>query len=327
MPQIAILVYDTCYASVAAGIADVLQVANSHLRKQDYPEEKMYKWTFVSLSGGAIGADNGMYWTTQKLHHTDRFDIVFIPSLHYTGRKQLDRFLAEQTPTHTWLVSQWQQGAWLAANCTGTFLLAATGLLDQRIATTTWWLEQQFRQRYPLVVLQMHPMVTETDRLICGGAYASFLVQAVRILERFSGPQIASESARSMLIDLNQTAQTPLLPLTTDIRHSDIVVRRAQQWLQEHMGEPISIAKLAAQLCVSNRTLIRRFNFTIKLTPLAYLQNLRIDAARTLLESADVGSEQLAQRVGYSNVSSFVRLFRQRVGVTPTVYRSRFQSR
>ena len=327
MPQIAILVYDTCYASVVAGIADVLQVANSHLRKQDCPEEKMYKWTFVSLSGGAVGASNGMQWTTRKLHHADRFDIVFIPSLHYTGRKQFERILAQQTPTHAWLISQWERGAWLAPNCTGTFLLAATGLLDQRIATTTWWLEQQFRERYPAVILQMHPMVTEADRIICGGAYASFLVQAVRILERFSGPDIAAESARSMLIDLNQTAQTPLLPLTTDISHSDIVVRRAQQWLQEHLEEPVSMARLAAQLCVSNRTLIRRFNLTLKLTPLAYLQNLRIDAARTLLENADVGGEQLAQRVGYGNVSSFVRLFRQRVGVTPAVYRSRFRSR
>jgi len=327
MPQIAILVYDNCYASVAAGIADILHVANAHLRKQDFSEEKMYRWTFVSRSGGSVDAGSGMHWTTGKLRHTDRFDVVFIPSLHYTGRKQLDQFLAEQAPIHRWLVAQWKQGAWLAANCTGTFLLAATGLLDGRIATTTWWLEQQFRQRYPEVLLQMQPMITEENRLVCGGAYASFLVQAVRILERFSGTGIASASARSMLIDLSQTAQTPLLALTTDLRHDDALVTRAQQWLQEHMAQTVSMSGLAGHLGISNRTLIRRFHGAIRLTPLAYLQNLRIDAARSLLENAEVGGEQLAHRVGYSDVSSFVRLFRQRTGVTPAVYRARFRSR
>jgi len=84
---------------------------------------------------------------------------------------------------------------------------------------------------------------------------------------------------------------------------------------------------LAGHLGISNRTLIRRFHGAIRLTPLAYLQNLRIDAARSLLENAEVGGEQLAHRVGYSDVSSFVRLFRQRTGVTPAVYRARFRSR
>ena len=129
------------------------------------------------------------------------------------GRDALDRLLAEQVAACAWLRAQWQAGTVLAANCTGTFLLARTGLLDGREATTTWWLEKQFRVRYPAVELNLQDVLTEADRLLCAGASASYLLQAIRVIELCCGPVVASRCAKSMLIDVSQTTQMAVLPL------------------------------------------------------------------------------------------------------------------
>jgi transcriptional regulator GlxA family with amidase domain len=228
-------------------------------------------------------------------------------------------------PTCPWLIEQWQAGALLSANCTGTFVLARTGLLDGRIATTTWWLEQQFRARYPSVKLEMRSVVTEADRLMCGGASASYLLQAVRVVERFCGTAIASQTAKTMLIDVSQTSQTPYLPLLPEATHSDELVSRAQAWFTEHLAEPLRLADLAKSLAVSERTLIRRFNTVFREPPLSYLQKLRIDSASAMLETGSLSIERISNCVGYSDTSSFSRLFRERIGLSPGQYRTRFQ--
>ena len=168
------------------------------------------------------------------------------------------------------------------------------------------------------------PLVTEVDRLICGGAHASFLLQTVRVIERFCGPAIARQCARSMLIDVTQTTQTPLVPLLTEKTHNDVLVHRAQQWMQQHMAEPLRMSELADRLAVSERTLIRRFRAVLGAPPLNHLQLLRIDTARALLEAGALSIEQIAGYVGYGDTSSFSRLFRERVGFTPGAYRAKF---
>ncbi|MBL1307917.1 MAG: helix-turn-helix domain-containing protein [Pseudomonas sp.] len=325
MPIVAILGFDDSYASVIGGFADMLQVANAHMSKQGMPSAGLFEWHFLSQNGLPVRTSNGLELAMRSLPQDQYYDLVFIPSLHYRGWHPFRQFLENQTDVRDWLVKQWLHGAWLCANCTGTFLLAETGLLNNKVATTTWWLEEHFRERFPEVDLQIRPAVTESDRLVCGGAHATFLLQAIHVLNKFAGKAIAMQCARSMLIDLTQTIQTPLQPLIADRTHNDPLVQRAQKWLQDHLAEQVRMTDLAQRLAVSERTLIRRFNTVLKQSPLTYLQNLRIDTARALLEAGDLSTERIAQYVGYSDISSFSRLFRERVGFTPGAYRARFQ--
>lgn len=325
MPRAAILTFDECYASSVGGFADILQVANSHLRRQQGTAAAQFEWRFVSSSGNPIVASNGLQLQTHKLEPRERYDLVFIPSLHYGGQRQFEQILDRLADTSDWLVAQWRAGAWIAANCTGTFILAQTGLLDGRTVTTTWWLVRQFRAKYPKVDLQIRSVITESDRLVCAGASASYLLQAIRIIERFSGPAIASQTAKSLLIDVTQTSQVPYLPLLAERAHSDSLVERAQHWLQSNMTKELRISELADALAISDRTLIRRFKAALDQTPLAYLQDLRLEAARALLETGDLSVEAIGGQVGYNDTSSFSRLFRQRIGMSPGAYRSRFQ--
>jgi transcriptional regulator GlxA family with amidase domain len=326
MTRAAILVLDGCYASSAGGFADILQVANAHLKKQQGSTARCFEWKFVSMDGEPAKASNGLTLHAVKPGAREKFDLVFVPSLHYGGHREFARLLQAQSEATRWLQAQWSRGALLAANCTGTFILAQTGLLDGRVATTTWWLEAQFRTRFPHVDLQLRPVITNVDRLMCAGASASYLLEAVHVVEHFSGPVIASQCAKSMLIDVSQTTQTPYLPLLVDRQHADALVQRAQHWLQNNMAKQFRLSQLADQLVVSERTLIRRFSAALGQSPLTYLQHLRIDTARALLESGSLGVESIAAHVGYADASSFSRLFTQRVGLSPAKYRSRFIS-
>lgn len=324
MPTAAILCFDGCYASVVGGFADLMQVANAHLKTSGNGDAR-YTWEFLSPSGEVVNASNGLRLETKAFPTRKQYDVVFIPSFHYTGRAALTKLLSDSQPVGEWLGRQWRHGAYLAANCTGTFILASCGLLDHKKATTTWWLEQQFRERFPRVQLEMHPLVTEEDRLICAGAHAAFLTQTVRVLTHLSGSAIATQCARSMLIDVTQSTQTPLLPLMTEKAHNDALVHQAQAWLHKYMASEAQMLKLAQHLRVTQRTLTRRFQAAVGVTPLAYLQNLRIDSARALLETGTLSVEQICAYVGYADTSSFTRLFRERIGTTPGLYRDRYK--
>jgi transcriptional regulator GlxA family with amidase domain len=279
----------------------------------------------VSSEGGPVIASNGLRIETQPCACRRRFDVIAIPAIHYPGFKAFARFLDGQKKTYDWLRSQWRAGAWIGANCTGTFMLAQSGLLDGRRATTTWWLNQQFLARYPKVNLQFRSALTESDRLMCAGATATYLLQATRIVEQFMGSTIASQCAKSMLIDVSHTGHIPYLPLLTETNHADSVIERAQQWLHANMTQEIRMTDLARAMALSDRTLARRFAAAIGQTPLEYLQAVRLQAARALLEAGDMTVQSVAAQVGYSDASSFSRLFRQSVGLSPGSYRRRFQ--
>jgi len=325
MPRAAILAYDDCYASSLGGFADILQIANAHLRRQRGDGNAQFEWRFVSPKGEPVMASNGLQLNTEPIRPREKFDLVFIPSAHYASGKAFDQLLARQSAACDWLVSQWNAGAYLAANCTGTFILAKTGLLDERPATTTWWLADQFRSRFPRVDLQLEPVVTEADRLICAGASASYLLQTIHVIERFAGAVIAAQCAKTMLIDVSQTKQLPYLPLLADKEHADSLVHRAQHWLQKNMTKDVKMSEMAQELGVSERTIIRRFHAALDQPPLRYLQSLRIEAARGLLEAGDLSLERITAQVGYSDTSSFCRLFKDKVGLSPGAYRDRFR--
>jgi transcriptional regulator GlxA family with amidase domain len=198
-------------------------------------------------------------------------------------------------------------------------------LLTGRPATTTWWLDRLFRARYPKVDLNFRSVLTEADRLLCAGATATHMLQAIRIISEFHGPTVAAQCARTMLIDVSQTGNLPYLPLLTETTHNDTLVTRAQAWLDANMSREITIGALARAMSISERSLARRFRAAIGKAPLVYLQSARLNAARALLETGDASVQSIAHRVGYADASSFSRLFSRHFGLSPGAYRSRFQ--
>jgi transcriptional regulator GlxA family with amidase domain len=202
-------------------------------------------------------------------------------------------------------------------------LLARTGLLDSRRATTSWWLERTFRATFPRVQLHADELVTQDRRLWCGGAYTAYLNLGLRLVEELASPAVARACARIMLIDANRAFQTPYTVLQTHVGHSDDLVWRAQTWMQARLKNGFSTRAVAEALQVTERTLIRHFKQTLGEPPGRYLQRLRVEAARWLLEATDLSLEQIIERVGYADVSSFRRLFERETRLSPREYRHR----
>ncbi len=327
MFNVGILLYEGCYLSSLSGPIDAFQIANAHIRNQQGQNAEHFCWKTVGLDLTPVKTSSGIVITPDSsISHTDTFDLIYIPAFCYEGMDSVRQLAKQLTPALNWLTTAWQNGTKIGSNCTGTFILAESGLLDGREATTTWWLEKQFRKHYPKVKLTAKSILTQQDNILCAGAMTAFQNMAVHLIEQHFSHELAVQCAKAMLIDISQTAQSPYQDLLIGEISSDAVVAKAQYWLQTHLQRNIDLAELAKSMGLSQRTLIRRFKTELDQTPSTYLQNIRVEAAKRLLENTVMPLPEVIEQIGYSDVSSFSKLFKQRTGLTPAGYRKRFAS-
>lgn len=327
MPSIAIAVHEGCRLSSFTNILDMLDIANLQWQKRYDTADALFRWQLVSKDGRPIRtATNVRIAVDSNFQDAETADIVLAAASPYSNKQDFPDFLAKQRPLVNWLKRHAESGKTVIASCTASFLLAETGLLDNKTATTTWWLADLFKKRYPSIELDIEQLIVNADNLITGGAGNTDSLLALRLIEKYMGQQISSLTSKLMLVDSNHIEQTPYLTLQQQLNHNDSLVADAQTWLQIHMKEPGALEKLAEHLGVSSRTLIRRFKQVMSVTPNRYLQNLRIDTAKRLLETSGGSIESIMLQVGYNDLSSFSRLFQKKTGLTPRAYRGRFQT-
>lgn len=327
MPSIAIAVHDGCRLSSFSNILDMLDIANLQWKKRYDTADTLFRWQLVSRDGRPIRTATQVRIAVDSTYHdAEAADIVLVAASPYSNKQDFPDFLSKQRPLIQWLKHQAEHDKLIISSCTATFLLAETGLLDGRPATTTWWLSELFQKRYPKIKLDIEQLIVKSGNLVTGGAGNTDSLMALRLIEKYMGQQIASLTSKLMLVDSNHVEQTPYLTLQQQLNHNDSLVADAQTWLQIHMKEAGALDKLADHLSVSSRTLIRRFKQVMSITPNRYLQNLRIDTAKRLLETSGGTIESIMLQVGYNDLSSFSRLFQKKTGLTPRAYRGRFQS-
>lgn len=329
MCTVGILLYDGCYASSFTGLIDSFQIANAIIDKVS-PGTSKISWLTLSENSKTVATHTGLnLQADHTLNDAPAIDILYVPACFYSGYytkgKMFYQWLEKQSNVCDWLTRQYESGVIIAANCTGTFLLAETGLLNWKQATTTWWLEKEFRQRYPSVNLDIKDMITSDERIICAGALSSYFNLAIKFIEQYSDPKIANLCAKMMLVDVGQASQEPYQSMFAIPEVKDELVSKALYELQINFQQNIDLHQLASKYGVSHRTLIRRFKAELDSAPLEYLQNVRLESAKTLLESSSLSLTHIVEQVGYSDVSSFSRLFKKRLGLTPVMYRNRFK--
>ena len=327
MHTVAILAFDECHTAAIASLMDLLTIANMHAARQQ--AGRLFGWRTVSPDGRAVRAMGGIELPVDgDLRSVPDPAVIFIPGIRYTDDGRLLQQVGRLwLACHHWIETGYRQGATVAAACSGTFLLARTGLLDNRKATTSWWLRRTFETTFPQVRLQSDQLVTQDRRLWCAGAYTAYLNLGLRLVEELATPRVALACAKIMLIDANRASQSPYATLQTHVGHSDDLVWRAQTWMQARLMEGFKIQAAADVLRVSERTLARRFRRAMGQTPSRYLQDLRVETAKRLLETTNLSLEQIVERVGYVDLSSFRRLFERETTLTPREYRNRFAVR
>ncbi|EEA01052.1 transcriptional regulator, AraC family [Burkholderia sp. H160] len=240
-------------------------------------------------------------------------DWVVVPALS-TGRPDLLVPALERPDVRdagAQMLAWHEQGALIAASCIGTFLVAETGLLDHREATTTWWLGPLFRQRYPTVLLNESRMLVPSDVGVTAGAAMGHLDLALWLIRRAS-PELAALVSRYLLADL-RTSQAPYI-IPNHLAQADPLIQRFERWARDHLKEGFSLQHAAAALATSARTLQRRCQDVLGKSPLAYFQDLRVEYAKSLLHGSGLGIDAIAAEVGYVDGATLRTLLRQRLG-------------
>ena len=219
------------------------------------------------------------------------------------------------------LVEQAAAGTRICSVGTGSYLLAEAGLLDGRPATTHWNYFEQFARRYPRVELKSRHLITQSDNIYCVGSVNSIADLMVHIVEEWYGSRIARAAENQFSPEIRNSFQAAAYQNEADSSHHDENVAQAQQWLQANLSSPVSIAELAEEMQLNPRTLNRRFKRATGMTPLSYLQSLRIAGAKDLLRHSNLPVGDIAWQLGVHDISYFSQFFRRHSGVTPLKYR------
>jgi transcriptional regulator GlxA family with amidase domain len=239
-------------------------------------------------------------------------ELVVVPALGAKSPDALDVALAKpEAIDAAALLRSWRtDGARVAAACTATFLLASTGLLDGKAATTTWWLAPAFRERFPQVELDEGRMIVDARGVVTAGAALAHLDLALWIIRRAS-PTLARTVARHLTWDQRASQGAYVMP--DHVAHADPLVARFEAWARKHLAE-FTLAAAARAVGASERTLERKVSAVLGKSPLAFVRDLRVEHARHLLESTNRGIDDIATRVGYSDGVTLRKLLRDKTG-------------
>lgn len=251
-------------------------------------------------------------------------DIVIIPEVTLGPWQPLPPSAAE---SFDWIRSAYAGGALVASLCSGSMLLSATGLLDGYEATSHWGYCDAIQSRHPTIRVRKERILVsagEGHRLITTGGFSSWHDLLLYLIGRVVGADEARRIAKLFLLDWHSEGQLPFAALTVGRRHEDKLVTAAQVWAADNYADPNPVAAMAARSGLTERSFLRRFRNATGQSPLEYIQTMRIEEAKQLLETSDMPLDEIAVQIGYTEPSAFRHLFRKLVGVTPSAYRRRY---
>jgi len=291
------------------------------------PTARLISPKIASPIGHAFECGNGIP-VRPKLNIKDHpeADIVILPELWLAPDEDLKGRYPELME---WIRQRYRGGSSIYSACSGAVMLAETGLLDGRKATSHWGYQNLFRVSYPEVSFEPEPNLCFADpsgRIVTAGGTSSWHDLAIHIISKHCSPGEALRIAKVYLLKWHDEGQLPYETLVRHVPHADAMVRRCEEWLSEHFRETDAVSGAVKHAGAAERTLKRRFRAATGTTLMDYAQNLRIEEAKRLLESSEISFDTIASNVGYENPSFFRRLFKRRTGLTPSNYRRMFQS-
>ncbi|MBN1473877.1 MAG: helix-turn-helix domain-containing protein [Syntrophaceae bacterium] len=323
MKKISILAIHNTIATSVAGPMDVFFQAGqlwNHIN--GVPLEPHFDVEIVSTNGAPVKCLNNIYIKPHRaMDEVDKTDLILIPSI-----TDIEKTINHSTEILSWLADRHRQGTNIASVCTGAFLLAETGLLDGKTATTHWGFVDLFRQRYPRVLLKPERLITDEDTLYCAGALSAGIDLSFYLVEKFCGHEIAIQCSKALLHDMGRHTQAPYSVFSFQKKHADEAIRQAQQWLENNYTRQIDMNDVAKIHGMSRRTFERRFKKATGDTPLLYLQRTRVEAAKRVMETQRGTFEELSYLLGYENSSHFREIFKRHTGLLPTEYQHKFHA-
>jgi transcriptional regulator GlxA family with amidase domain len=309
--RITILTMQGAFDLGLAAVLDTLETANELAGSMDLPPPPLE----VTLAGlqRRVRTARGFLVPARAAAGAPRPDAVVVPALGEKMPASLVERLSQRDIVKAGdLLREWSQdGAWIGAACTSTFVLADSTLLDGHGATTSWWLAPLFRQRYARVGLDESRMLVASGGFVTAGAALAHVDLALGLIRRHS-PGLAALTARYLLVEPRTSQAAFVIP--DHLAHSDPLVERFELWARQHIKHGFSLADAARSVGTSERTLDRRLRAVLGKSPLSYFQDLRVERAVHLLQTSKVSVERIAAEIGYSDGVTLRTLLRRRLG-------------
>ena len=274
--------------------------------------------TFRSFAGAPV-------MPHAALSEVDRADVVVITDLAIDPREDHRGRWPEVV---SWLHGLHDRGTMICSVCSGSVLLADAGLLDGRPATTHWAYIDHFHRFFPAVDLQPNRILLPAGpdgRIVTTGGMAAWEDLALYLIARYHGEAAAVQTARLFLFGDRSEGQLLYAARLIPKRIDDAAIAAAQAWVAEHYAAPNCLTRMIAVTGLPERTFKRRFRRATGLTPREYIQTLRIEEAKQMLETGEEAIDTIVEAVGYDDPASFRRLFKRLAGVTPGRYRQRYR--
>lgn len=299
-----------------AAILDVFDTVNRFFRNAGEPD--VFKISLITTSD-----DQSIEgYASESICSSTPKKLILIPAFNTENMQQA---IAENQDYLPWIVNQYQNGAEVATFCTGAFLLAATGLLNGKIATTHVDSCNGFASAFPAVKLKSDKTLTEDGRLYTSGGATSTFHLLLHLVQKYCGKDMSVRIAKFFAIDMDRDNQSYFSTFQPVRNHTDELVASAQQKIESNYSEAGTIEEIIKDLPASRRNIVRRFKHVIGITPIEYLQQTRIEAAKKLLEQTDKQMSEVIYYSGYNDPKAFRKIFRKSVGMTPSEYREKFQ--
>lgn len=324
MKHLSILVLDsqTNLSTVACvvGAFEFFSEANQFWNQQG--KEPIFKVDLVGVSKSeSLSGQWVSVHPSATLLEVPQTDLIIIPS---SLVRNYEMASAGNQSLIRWVEGQYRLGAEVASMCTGTFFLASTGLLSNRQCSTHWAASEHFRNQFPEVDLQTDKLITDEMGIYTNGGAYSFLHLILYLIEKHYDRPTAVYCAKVFQIDLDRNLQAGFSIFQGHKQHSDEAVQQAQAYIEQEYPSKISFESLSSSLHIGRRNFDRRFIKATGITPLDYLQRVRIEAAKKTLESTRKTVNEVMYEVGYNDTKAFREVFVRVTGMSPLEYKAKY---
>jgi transcriptional regulator GlxA family with amidase domain len=322
MLQIGILLIKHYKLLSLAAITDVLDTVNKTYQQRQLATPFRISLVYTDESQPLTNAFPN--YASEHLSTGSRFNLVLVPSF---TTDNLAQSVAENAAFFPWLQEQYKNGAEVASFCTGAFLLAATGLLNGKIATTHVDSCRAFSVAFPSVNLLPDKTVTHDAGIYTSGGATSTFNLLLHLIEVHLGIETAIRTAKTFAVDMGRDKQNYFSTFQPAKHHKDDLVAAAQEKIEQKYQDAGTIEEIIKDIPSSRRNIVRRFKQATGITPIEYLQLIRIEAAKKMLEQTGEQMTSIIINSGYNDPKAFRKVFRKAVGMTPSEYREKFNAR
>lgn len=277
----------------------------------------------IARTNKPFQSSTGLHVTPELGLSDECADVVVVCDIHLHRQESPEGRWRDEI---AWVKRHVASGAIVCSTCSGAVLLAEAGLLDDCEAASHWSMAELFRDRYPTVRFRPERILCDSGRngrLITTGGASSWQDLALYLIARFCGAEEAARVARLFLLGDRGYGQLPFASMARPRQHSDAAISKVQAWLVDNYATPNPVSAMVDRSSLSVRSFKRRFSAATGYTPVEYVQALRIEEAKQMLETEATAIEDISAIVGYEDPTFFRKLFKRRVGVTPAQYRQR----